>query len=166
MDEILKTVLPTIANALLPGAGAVVGIAENWLAGKLGVPADKVQETLAGMKPEDIIKMKELDNEFKEYCLENGIKLDLAQIEVNLQEAKSERIFVAGWRPFIGWICGTGIGYHFLLRPIFNGLVAIFGGSAEFPALEIQDLIALVVTMLGSASLRSYDKKNGTGNGA
>lgn len=160
---ILKGVAPTIATAL---GGPLAGAAVSFLSSKLGVPVEKVQETVAGMTPDQLIKMKELDYQFQEFCKENDIKLDLAQIEVNKVEASSESLFVAGWRPFLGWIGGIGIGYQFLVRPLLNGIFHLLGWDASvFQSLEIQDLIALVCTMLGNSAMRSWDKKNGTENG-
>jgi hypothetical protein len=156
---ILKGVAPTLATAL---GGPAAGAAVAWLSARLGVPIEKVQETVAGMTPDQLIKMKELDYEFQKFVKENDIKLDLGQIEVNKIEASSSSLFVAGWRPFLGWIGGIGIGYQFLLRPLFNGIIFLFGGSYDtFASLEMQDLIAIVVTMLGHSALRSMDKKNG-----
>jgi len=43
---------------------------------------------------------------------------ELAQVAVNTTEAASSSLFIGGWRPFIGWICGAGLGYEFLLRPM------------------------------------------------
>jgi hypothetical protein len=181
MNDLIKLLLPTIGNALLPGAGAAIGIATNWLAEKMGVPKDQVQQTLAGMKPEDLIKMKELDNELAIHLANNGIALDLAQISVNREEAKVAQgtdkwwvqLWIGGWRPYLGWIGGTGIGYQFLARPFLNGFYlwyhstgAIVSGSiGPFPSLEIQDLFALVMTLLGHSALRTVDKVKGVGNG-
>lgn len=157
--SLIKGVAPGLATAL---AGPLAGGAVAWLSSKLGVPVDKVQETVAGMTGDQLIKMKELDLEYQKFCQENGIKLDLEQIEVNKIEAASTSLFVAGWRPFLGWIGGVGIGYQFLLRPIFNGLISLFGGPHDaFASLEMQDLIAIVVTMLGHSALRTIDKRNG-----
>ena len=166
MNDLVKAILPTIANALIPGAGVAVSIAEQFLAKKMGIPQDQVQSTLAGMQPADLIKMKELDNELAGHLADNGIALQMGQINTNIEEAKSTSVFVAGWRPYIGWIGGTGIGYQFLLHPLFNGLSHLFGVVGDpFPTLEVQDLIALVTTLLGSSILRSQDKARGVASG-
>lgn len=182
MNDLLKVLLPTVANVLLPGVGAAATVGLSWLAGKLGVPEDKVKDTILGMSPEQLVRMKELDNELAIHLSDNGIKLNLAQIEVNKEEAKVAQgttswlvqLWIGGWRPYIGWIGGTGIGYQFLARPLLNGLylwvnsvegVVKAGALGPFPSLEIQDLIALVMTLLGSAVMRSVDKRGGISNG-
>jgi hypothetical protein len=85
------------------------------------------------------------------------------QLAINQTEAASANWFVAGWRPYIGWICGTGLGYQFLLRPLVNGFAAVFHvTNAPFPSLDTATLLQLLIGMLGMGALRSYDKKQGT----
>lgn len=85
-----------------------------------------------------------------------------AQTAVNQAEAASPKIFVAGWRPFIGWICGTGLGYDFVFRPIVNGLVAIWRPAlVPFQPLDLSTLLPLLLGMLGLGTMRMYEKING-----
>lgn len=76
----------------------------------------------------------------------------LAQVDLNKTEARHTSLFVAGWRPFIGWVCGIGLAYDFLLMPIANG----FG--AAFPPLDALALHSLVAAMLGFGSFRTFEK--------
>lgn len=76
----------------------------------------------------------------------------MGQIETNQEEAQHRSIFVAGWRPAIGWTCALGLFYDFLLRPIGVGL------GYPFPSLNIGDLISLVVALLGLGTLRTAEK--------
>lgn len=86
----------------------------------------------------------------------------LAQIEVNKEEAKHASIFVAGWRPFIGWICGAGLGWAFVGQPVANWVVAAFGLKvAALPILPTENLMELVVAMLGLGALRTFEKSKG-----
>lgn len=88
----------------------------------------------------------------------------LGQIEVNKQEAQHASIFVAGWRPAIGWISAAGIGYTFVLAPFIEFVArAVFSYNGVMPMPDTGQLMALVTAMLGVAGLRSYDKKVGTG---
>ena len=88
----------------------------------------------------------------------------LGQIEVNKQEAQHASIFVAGWRPAIGWISAAGIGYTFVLAPFIEFVArAVFSYNGVMPMPDTGQLMALVTAMLGVAGLRSYDKKAGTG---
>ncbi len=81
------------------------------------------------------------------------------QIEINVEEAKHQNIFVAGWRPFIGWVCGGSLAFHFMVRPI----AAVFG--ATVPSLDIGDLIAILIPLLGLGGMRTYEKLRGVSKG-
>ena len=97
------------------------------------------------------------------------------QLKVNRQEAGHSSIYVAGWRPAVGWFCGFGIAYHFILRPMIEWIVAIvtpiivvhYGLNPESfsiitpPALNIGQLLALIMPMLGISGARSWEKYKG-----
>jgi hypothetical protein len=92
----------------------------------------------------------------------NGELNQLAgQLEINKVEAASSSTFVAGWRPFIGWTCGCAIAYEMILRPLLTFTAGCFGGHFTAPDIATQDLIGLVVTMLGMGTLRTIDKTQG-----
>lgn len=80
----------------------------------------------------------------------------LAQTDVNKVEAASSSVFVAGWRPAIGWVCALAMGYQYLLRPF---LVA-FNPALAFPGLD-DNLWQLLAGMLGLGGLRTFEKVNG-----
>lgn len=104
-------------------------------------------------------------NQLAEMVINGQIQQMAGQLQIDNTEAASKFVFVAGWRPFIGWICGAGIGYEMILRPLLSFVVLIFHGHFAAPAIETQDLIGLVGTLLGMATLRTVDKTQGTGNG-
>ncbi len=79
------------------------------------------------------------------------------QAEINKVDAASDRFFQYGWRPFIGWICGCGLGYQFLFQPIFTW-IGSFNGLPPAPTLELVDLITLLGGMLGLSGLRTLEK--------
>lgn len=86
---------------------------------------------------------------------------ELQQLLVNQQEAASPNWFVAGWRPYIGWICGTGLGYQFLFMPIGNAVAKAFGHGDIFESLDISTLIEILMGMLGLSTQRMLEKKWG-----
>jgi hypothetical protein len=105
------------------------------------------------------------EKERGEIALENR-KLDqagdMAQVEVNKVEAASPSMFVAGWRPFAGWVCGAGLAYQFLVRPILPWLVTSLGGSApEMPSVDNDALMTLLLGMLGLGTLRTAERLRG-----
>lgn len=86
-------------------------------------------------------------------------ELALAQVEVNKAEAASGSVWKGGWRPFVGWVCGTAFAYHFVIQPL-----AIFGLAAygmevpELPNFEMGQLMTVLMGMLGLGGLRSFEK--------
>ena len=99
---------------------------------------------------------------------------DLAklQIQTNIEEAKSTSIFVAGWRPWIGWTCGVSFAYSYVVLPFLMFAVYTFGTETmveqlnQLPKLELADMLPILFGMLGLGAMRSYDKKVGNGSEA
>jgi len=88
--------------------------------------------------------------------------LALAQIAVNKAEASSGKLFVAGWRPAIGWICGAALAFHFILAPLISSAFAWAGSDApELPAFDMQSLMTILTGMLGLGGLRTFEKYKG-----
>jgi hypothetical protein len=101
-------------------------------------------------------------------ALGNELRLQLAQIEVNKEEAKHASIWVAGWRPGIGWLCVAALGYQFLLYPFLTWIWVLLQvkGIVPFdldvpPLIDTGPLFALVTGMLGIGVMRSVDKAKG-----
>ncbi len=91
-------------------------------------------------------------------ALDADLKLALGQMEVNKAEASTD-LFRGGWRPFCGWICGAGLGYTFLLKPLLPWAVGLFGVAVPMlPAIDSDALMALLFGMLGLGGLRTYEK--------
>lgn len=76
------------------------------------------------------------------------------QLEVNRAEAAHKSLFVAGWRPFIGWCCGLGLLYSVLLSPLLDIWF-------EMPVIDSTILMPTMTGMLGLGALRSYEKVKG-----
>lgn len=122
----------------LPIIGDIIDAVSD-LAGKAIVDKDKKNELL--------FRLEELKDKADER-LHTEL---MGQIEVNKVEAAHSSIFVAGWRPFIGWSCGVGFIYNTIIAPMFG--------------LELTDLgffQAVLFGMLGLGAMRSYDKTQGT----
>lgn len=81
-----------------------------------------------------------------------------AQIAVNQAEAQSDRLFVAGWRPFIGWVCGVAFGYHFVLQPLLAFGLANSGHPVDLPDFDMEALYTVLMGMLGLGGLRTLEK--------
>lgn len=86
----------------------------------------------------------------------------IAQTEINKVEAAHKSVFVAGWRPFIGWTSGVGLAYTFVVAPFTSQIAKWAGYSGEMVVLETNTLMTLVLAMLGVGGMRSFDKMRGT----
>ncbi len=85
-------------------------------------------------------------------------EINKAQIEVNKVESGHTSIFVAGWRPFVGWTCGIALCYHFVIQPFLVFLLFSFGYQVDLPVFNMQTLTTVLMGMLGLGGLRSYEK--------
>jgi hypothetical protein len=113
-----------------------------------------IREAITGEKIKDPAEMAKI--ELKLQQLEQAARD--GQISINKIEAAHKSIFVAGWRPFIGWTCGIGICYAFLLSPLITWGVKIAGLDIVPPEINTDTLYNLVIAMLGMAGLRTYEK--------
>lgn len=82
-------------------------------------------------------------------------QLALGQQKINEEDAKSGNFWQSGWRPYIGWICGTGLGYQFLVYPI---LIAFVPNIAK---LDMGTLLTLLGGLLGLGAMRTKEKLEG-----
>ena len=81
-----------------------------------------------------------------------------AQIAVNREEATSHSIFVAGWRPMVGWVCCAGLATNYLLVPVWNFLLTINESPITVPPLDLSEMMPVLLGMLGLGGLRTYEK--------
>ena len=89
---------------------------------------------------------------------------DLAklQIQTNQEEAKTGNWFIAGWRPFIGWICGLGLLYVSLLEPVGRFVATVFFHyTGPFPVIDTSLTMQVMMGMLGLAAARTVEKVKG-----
>ena len=88
-----------------------------------------------------------------------ALSADQMQADINKIEAANPNLFIAGWRPFIGWVCGTAFAYHFVLQPILAFIIAnINDGKIELPSFDMQALSTVLMGMLGLGGLRTLEK--------
>ena len=92
------------------------------------------------------------------------MELAQSQLEVNKTEAMSSSLFVAGWRPFIGWVSGSAFAYTFVAQPFIAFILVAFGvdfNAAKLPILDWSMLATVLFGMLGLGAMRSYEKVKG-----
>lgn len=103
-------------------------------------------------------KIAEINNKLVE--LENlGMQ---AQSRINEVEAANTNVFVSGWRPFIGWICGFGLGTKFIFIPIGVWVCSLLDITPIVPVIETGELMTLILGMLGLGGLRTFEKFTGS----
>ena len=129
--------------------------------GDVGSVFTSVREAITGEKIVDPIKQAELS--IKMDMIESGLKK--AQMLVNQTEAQHPSVFVAGWRPFIGWVGGVGLAYHFVVQPILFTILRANDIIFELPELEMMDLMMLIGGMLGFGGFRTFEKVRGRASG-
>jgi hypothetical protein len=86
---------------------------------------------------------------------------ELAQIAVNTEEAKSSSVFVSGWRPAIGWICGAACAWNWIGLPVAKLLVALAGSKLLLSPADLGEMMPVLMGMLGLGGLRTIEKLNG-----
>tara|TARA_R110000803_G_scaffold207814_1_gene276006 strand:- start:971 stop:1375 length:405 start_codon:yes stop_codon:yes gene_type:complete len=84
--------------------------------------------------------------------------IDLAQLEVNKAEAQSGNIFLAGWRPFVGWTCGLSLFYTYLVQPMAVFVLGQTGNLVNLPTLDLSTMMPVLLGMLGLGGLRTFEK--------
>jgi len=82
------------------------------------------------------------------------------QLEINKAEATNPSVFVSGWRPFVGWVCGFGLVYSFIGQPLLAWASLSFHFAIP-PTLDLGTLLTILGGMLGLGSLRTLEKVNG-----
>lgn len=114
----------------------------NVVAGIIDKVADKIDEfTLDKAEKAELIQ-----------------EINKAQLEVNKVEAGHTSLFVAGWRPFVGWTCGVALCYHFVLQPFLVFLLYSSGYQMDLPVFDMTTLTTILMGLLGLGGLRSYEK--------
>ncbi|HDI79258.1 MAG TPA: hypothetical protein ENF54_06435, partial [Desulfobacteraceae bacterium] len=92
--------------------------------------------------------------------------LSQIQAQTNIAEAKHPSVFVAGWRPYIGWVLGTAIALYYIPQFTLASMLWVkmswaAGKLIPFPIQDISGLTQLIMGMLGLGALRTYEKKIG-----
>lgn len=108
----------------------------------------------------DPAKKAEAEAQFMLLMQEQDFKKVLGQLEVNAKEAASPHLFVAGWRPFVGWCCGAGFLWATIAQPMV-AWVAVARGWPAPPAIDTEVLLYVLGGMLGLGTLRSFEKTKG-----
>ena len=85
-------------------------------------------------------------------------ELAKGQLEVNKVEAASKSMFVAGWRPAVGWVTVIGMASNYILIPMGNFALAIAGSDITIPLLQMSEMMPVLLGMLGLGGMRTVEK--------
>ena len=131
--------------------GSIVGSGAVSAAEGVANIIDQFVETDDEKRAAEVIKAKMM------------MKPSLAQIELNKIEAGHRSIFVAGWRPFIGWVCGFALLWHFILFDFLTWItVNFFPQVTELPELSgTETLVTVLLSLLGLGAMRTAEKFGG-----
>ena len=118
---------------------------------------DKLIEPVSNIL-DKFVADKDLKTKLSHELEKEIISLNRAQLEVNKVEAAHNNVFVAGWRPFIGWACGVSLAYHFIIEPIIQYTLIVNNIDYNTPEFDFSQLSTIVMAMLGMSGLRTYEK--------
>ena len=127
----------------------------SWLSKLLGTGTKGLGDLAKDIR--EAVKGKELDPNKK---LDIAAKLAEVQTKINEAEATHRTVFVAGWRPFIGWVCGLGLLYAVFIEPLLRFVFTVNGWEIEFPHIDTTITMQVLFGILGLVGARSYEKKN------
>lgn len=93
--------------------------------------------------------------------MEFASRADAAQLEVNKAEAGTGHLFIAGWRPFVGWVCAMGCAWNWIGLPIGLFIAATLGRTLDLRPADLSEMLPLLLGMLGMGGLRTFEKVQG-----
>ena len=88
-------------------------------------------------------------------------ELAKGQLEVNKVEAAHKNMFVAGWRPAVGWVCVAGMAGNFILIPFANFALALSNSDITIPLIALSEMMPVLMGMLGLGAMRTVEKTKG-----
>ena len=83
------------------------------------------------------------------------------QLDINKVEASNPAVFVSGWRPFIGWVCGAACAWNWIGLPVTKMGLALWGHSLDLAAADLTEMMPVLLGMLGLGGLRTIEKIKG-----
>jgi hypothetical protein len=107
---------------------------------------------------EDKDKKNAIAFELSTMAEKHAQELAKGQIEVNKTEAAHKSLFVAGWRPAIGWVCVLGMAGNFITIPITNMILELMGSDVTVPLIPTAEMMPILMGMLGLGAMRTVEK--------
>lgn len=123
-------------------------------------PIFELGKTLIDRWLPDPAKRAEAEMELFKMAQAGDLQKVIGQLEINAKEAQNPSVWVAGWRPFVGWVSGVGFAYASFFQYVLGWVAEINGWPAP-PSVDTETLLYVLGGMLGLGTLRTYEKKNG-----
>ena len=120
-----------------------------------------VTDIVGRFLPEDKEAKAKAQREIEAQLAAHLAKIDVGQLEINKTEAAHRSIWVSGWRPFIGWSCGVALAWTYVITPILNFILAQTGHLMDLPAMDMGEMMPVLMGMLGLGGLRTFEKFKG-----
>lgn len=136
----------------ISGIGSILDIGGKIIDRVWPDPQQAAAAKLELMKQQQAGAFKEMDA---------ALALAQGQMDVNKVEAASSSIFVSGWRPNIGWICGGALAWNYILRPMVIAIATLSGHPVDLPSAEMGELMPILGALLGLGGLRTFEKVKG-----
>jgi len=112
-------------------------------------------------RAEELRKLEEMKQRGDLEELNAQVKLLTGQMEVNKIEAASSNVFVSGWRPFVGWVCGLGLAYASIIEPLMRFIATVNDYKGTFPVIDTSITMQVLLGMLGLGVMRTREKEKG-----
>ena len=100
-------------------------------------------------------------SEIEKQQLAAAVMMIQSQLDINKVEAAHPSIFVSGWRPAIGWVCGAGCAWNWVLLPAAKVLLPMAGYVVAVSPADLSEMMPLLFGLLGLGTLRTVEKLNG-----
>lgn len=137
--------------SFLKGTNPIAAVADSTIGKVVGKLLDFIPDPVQKAAAQQAI----MEMNFAEEKL--AMDAAIAQINVNVEEAKNANVFVAGPRPFILWVCGFALAYNYILAPIITSIILIWHPDFLPPKLDMVELMALLTGLLGLGYMHSND---------
>jgi hypothetical protein len=139
MAGIFNLDLSSVGGAVQGVSKGISDLANGIRTAITGVDAQKQAELLS--------KLTEID-----------AAAQMAQAEIDKTEAASSKLFVAGWRPFLGWVCGSVFAYNYILRPLAGAILVWCKAGVDLPMLNLAEISPVLMGLLGLGAIRTVEK--------
>lgn len=120
-----------------------------------------VTDVIGRFLPEDKEARAKAERQLEQQLATHLAKIDVAQLEINKTEAAHRSTWVSGWRPFIGWSCGVALAWSYVVTPILHFGLAQAGLLVDLPAMDMSEMMPVLMGMLGLGGLRTFEKFKG-----